>query len=352
MRVRFVDHYSFVDGDRWITVHPNGKENKGTPVKLDGSTGEVLAGMGGRFNGRHISSVPKRGKEEQHGAQAKIDRAKYLEKNPDYLNNRNDQESFAPKPEKSQARKQWEGELEGWKQDLQQRRNKNSFDACCDRIGISGLVPDKDSLMSLDPKQLQVLTESSEDVFSKYPKLQNYVVDKGGSLKSNYLGENTFAQCYFADLTINSKFFSRRNYLVRECKQLRNSGWMTDFKDSFADKATLYHEYGHLIHNLLIQKEFEPWFEKEQEKDPYVIFDPKVDEKRQSMIGRHVDAILEIASKKLGVSPDDVTDRYMSGYGKTTNAEFFAEAFCNLHGGKINPIGEAIGIYLERELSK
>lgn len=63
MRVRFVDHYSLVDGERWITVHPNGKENKGSPVKIDDETGEVLAGMGGKFTGKHISAVPKRGKE-------------------------------------------------------------------------------------------------------------------------------------------------------------------------------------------------------------------------------------------------------------------------------------------------
>lgn len=80
MRVRFVDHYNFVDGDRWITVHPNGKDDKGTPVKLDAETGEVKAGMGGKFNGRHISAVPKRGREEQHGAQAKIDRQHAIEK--------------------------------------------------------------------------------------------------------------------------------------------------------------------------------------------------------------------------------------------------------------------------------
>ena len=59
MRVRFVDHYSFTDGDRWITVHPNGKENKGTPVKLDEATGEVKAGMGGKFNGQKISEARK-----------------------------------------------------------------------------------------------------------------------------------------------------------------------------------------------------------------------------------------------------------------------------------------------------
>lgn len=59
MRVRFVDHYSFTDGDSWITVHPNGKENKGTPVKLDEATGEVKAGMGGKFNGQKISEARK-----------------------------------------------------------------------------------------------------------------------------------------------------------------------------------------------------------------------------------------------------------------------------------------------------
>lgn len=64
------------DADKWITVHPNGKDDKGTPVKLDAETGEVKAGMGGKFNGKHISAVPKGGSEEQHGAQAKIDRAK------------------------------------------------------------------------------------------------------------------------------------------------------------------------------------------------------------------------------------------------------------------------------------
>lgn len=62
----------FKDGVRWITVKPNGPENKGTPVKLDDRTGEVLAGMGGKFNGRHISSVPEGGRHEQQGAQAVI----------------------------------------------------------------------------------------------------------------------------------------------------------------------------------------------------------------------------------------------------------------------------------------
>ncbi len=63
----------FKDGVKWITVKPNGPENKGTPVKLDDRTGEVLAGMGGKFNGRHISAAPRGGRQEQVGAQSVID---------------------------------------------------------------------------------------------------------------------------------------------------------------------------------------------------------------------------------------------------------------------------------------
>ena len=66
----------FKDGVKWITVKPNGPENKGTPVKLDDRTGEVLAGMGGKFNGRHISAVPRGGRQEQPGAQAVIEWSK------------------------------------------------------------------------------------------------------------------------------------------------------------------------------------------------------------------------------------------------------------------------------------
>lgn len=45
------------DEDRWITVKPNGPENKGRPVKIDGETGEIKAGMGGKFNGQKISEA-------------------------------------------------------------------------------------------------------------------------------------------------------------------------------------------------------------------------------------------------------------------------------------------------------
>ena len=61
-----------LDEPKWITVHPNGQENKGRPALLDSETGEVLGGMGGKFNGKHISAVPQHGKNEQMGAQMRV----------------------------------------------------------------------------------------------------------------------------------------------------------------------------------------------------------------------------------------------------------------------------------------
>lgn len=56
----------------WITVHPHGEGTKGQPVKIEKRTGEILGGLGGKFNGEHISALPEHGKHEQHGAQALI----------------------------------------------------------------------------------------------------------------------------------------------------------------------------------------------------------------------------------------------------------------------------------------
>ena len=41
---------------KWITVHPNGAGSKGTPVQIS-ENGTVLAGMGGKFNGKKLGAI-------------------------------------------------------------------------------------------------------------------------------------------------------------------------------------------------------------------------------------------------------------------------------------------------------
>ena len=50
---------------KWITVHPNGAGTKGTPVQIS-ENGTVLAGMGGKFNGKKLGEL-KGGK--NHGSE-------------------------------------------------------------------------------------------------------------------------------------------------------------------------------------------------------------------------------------------------------------------------------------------
>lgn len=55
------------DEEQWITVHPGGTgpkadgsgNKKGTPVLIEGTTGEIKAGMGGKFNGERIGEIRK-----------------------------------------------------------------------------------------------------------------------------------------------------------------------------------------------------------------------------------------------------------------------------------------------------
>lgn len=55
------------DANQWITVHPNGKQHKGQPALIDQESKTVIAGMGGKFNGKHISEAKSANKTSQQG---------------------------------------------------------------------------------------------------------------------------------------------------------------------------------------------------------------------------------------------------------------------------------------------
>lgn len=49
----------YKDDERWVTIFPAGKKKKGIKVLIKKKDGEVLAGMGGNFNGVRISDIHK-----------------------------------------------------------------------------------------------------------------------------------------------------------------------------------------------------------------------------------------------------------------------------------------------------
>nr|DAH89341.1 MAG TPA: hypothetical protein [Caudoviricetes sp.] len=106
--------------DDWITVKPNGPDNKGRPVLID-SSGNIKAGMGGKFNGKHItqahngagerenthSSVPKPSQPKSETTGQSVEKTE--QKGPIYLN--------VPYDEKEDAKSlgaRWDGDKKKW----------------------------------------------------------------------------------------------------------------------------------------------------------------------------------------------------------------------------------------------
>lgn len=76
--------------DGWITIKPNGRRNKGQPVLL-GENGEILGGMGGKFNGlkmKNVKEANKKLKQKEMAAlaakQAEYEKQQAFNKTPSF----------------------------------------------------------------------------------------------------------------------------------------------------------------------------------------------------------------------------------------------------------------------------
>lgn len=69
----YLDATLAFDSPQWITTHPNGKgpkasgkgNKKGQHVLIESTTGEVLGGAGGKFNGKHITEMSRKNKQPE-----------------------------------------------------------------------------------------------------------------------------------------------------------------------------------------------------------------------------------------------------------------------------------------------
>ena len=67
------------DEAKWITVKPNGEKARGRHALIDGETGQILGGMGGKFNGKHITKANKNAQKAEQN-KPKSRREQLLEK--------------------------------------------------------------------------------------------------------------------------------------------------------------------------------------------------------------------------------------------------------------------------------
>ena len=125
-------------------------------------------------------------------------------------------------------------------------------------------------------------------------------------------------------MAINSDSMGMIGTNVRLHRDAEKSGFhaATDGRITSEARYTITHEYGHMLSNALAAK---------NGMSASAFSDKAAGEIRQ------------IANRKYGASSRD----NVSSYGRTNNAEFFAESFASYRSGRPNAFGNALGDWLQ-----
>ena len=307
------------DEAKWITVKPNGEENKGSHVLIDNETGEVLGGMGGKFTGKHISAVPKRGKEEQPGAQAKIDRA-HSNKNKDADSQKAPSKQTVKQTVEKLAKFHIRFNMDSFKNVSEDVRNRN----------IERLAQLIDSI-----KGMGEYLSRSYGIESVVENISPTTIAK---TELDFFGRQK--------LVFNSSFYENSETLRESQRQTSESGWHMPCSDENLEVYSITHEFGHILHNVLFRAEIE----KQLREGTISNWDLRKNWVRiHKDLGKRIRSeILKIAKKDSGEKTQrDILTKYMSEYGRSDCMEFIAEATANAFCGKPNAIGKAMKKYLD-----
>ena len=175
-----------MDSDKWITVKPNGENNTGRPVLIDGETGEIKAGMGGKFNGQKISearksfSGPRITQKQRSQKQTDAEHSESEKHIAKLLKERVDRINSAPTPRDKLKAAQHEIEQ---LDKAAERFNQNAW-----RYGPEGVAKAQQRIQSLkDSIQKEYVDKLQKEAMSE----SQYLASKGLSNISDFMLDKT-----------------------------------------------------------------------------------------------------------------------------------------------------------------
>lgn len=317
------------DAAKWITVHPNGKgltktgeKAKGQPVLIDGETGEVLGGMGGKFTGRHISAVPKRGKEEQHGAQMTIARS------------HQNKEGSATKGAVPAA---------------QQKQEPKAEESVYQKLSRKGVRINEKAFERFPENVAKQSAQKVAEIVEFVPWLSDYLNSKDNrvlDVSSKELRSVAMAQVEVSSrgdqkLFLSLDWFKDEKKLLEQMKRDVESRWAMPCAPENYLSYTIAHEMGHVIHNAFYEKTLENRIQSGELSEW---------DARWRWRKLRSEALKNLRSDILRVAKEEskektqkaIIEKHMSEYGRSSPAEFIAEAVANAFSGNPNPIGNAM----------
>lgn len=158
------------------------------------------------------------------------------------------------------------------------------------------------------------------------------------------------------NLSLCPRSFKSYSDLISVQRKNVENNWSMPVKleDYELSVATVTHEYGHILQNILIENEMKIQGWNPDEPGAFVDITKKTSKSRlkwyfnirSKVLEDCFAEIVDIAKKE---NPDFVLVNNISRYGFTDKAEFFAEVFMNSQMGAPNELGKAMNIWLKRK---
>jgi len=188
-----------------------------------------------------------------------------------------------------------------------------------------GAVYDTNKIWGVDSELIEDTVRRAEYLLNEYPEVQRWVKDQGGLIiRAGDLQRGTIAATYTLKpiIVLSRAYYIRREHLLKIVERGDKKGHFMPMQDRVG--YAFNHEFGHVIQNYLLHGR-----------------------KTVSAARKVHSDIIEIARREYGLSDDEIIAR-TSLYAQRDPYEFFAELFANLHSGKPNKLGRAMGDYLKR----
>ena len=222
-----------------------------------------------------------------------------------------------------------------------------------------GVKVNTDSFKNIDKRLFDENAKQLNRLIDKYPKAQEYIKNNTFEFKGEKLGKYTNAVCgtnFKIDkmfISLDFKAYKEYNDLIKQTKDNILSGWHSKGKDEYLSVKTLTHEFGHFIHNIII--------DEHNKKDQHSfnstwqsITKAKTQASRQKIITRYRESIIKQCNSDINKIAKEIDkgfkpkENIISRYGATSPAEFFAECFAEYECGANTTYAKAMEIFLER----
>lgn len=216
-----------------------------------------------------------------------------------------------------------------------------------------------DELKGVDSQLLDENVQQLNELNNKYPKMKEYFEQNNLIIGANNNNKDVASTTSMSDhtvqkITINKKYYSDYNKLIDEQKRSSTSGWnMACAKDKYSVYTTI-HEYGHTIHNYLINdyivnnvEEYAKMKERMM-KASSMSYAMKIRRNFEAKIVK--DYMEEVKTYAMEEVEDFRWSTYLSKYGQSNIFEAFAESFANSQCGESNVLGDAMNKFLEERL--